>query len=48
MLIKITNLKNIFCQLKINKCMRDLFPEFLWSEITDGSPSVKGETIHLD
>lgn len=48
MLIKITNLKNVFWQLKINKCMRDLFLEFLWSEITDGSSSVEGERIHLD
>lgn len=28
--------------------MRDLFPEFLWFEITDDSPSVEGERIHLD
>lgn len=48
MLIKITNIKNIFWQLKINKCMRDLFPDFLWSEITDDSPSIEGERIHLD
>jgi len=48
MLIKNANLENIFWQLKINKSKRDLFPEFLWSEITDDSPSVEGERIHLD
>lgn len=28
--------------------MRDLFPELLWSEITDDSRSAEAERIHLD